>query len=1397
MTSSWSGRRISNCGGFAALLLAVTLAISLLPEASAFGKEPPAENPFAVELPRGSAVPTFVQPEAGSLERSSLAGGTAVPAVSNEAGDIVEVRFAVAGVLYRNAKGNLTSPCTSTIPYIGSSYAPCAWVYAYDAARETDQEIPSTNILEQAEYDACGTKRGEATLSGLHEVGTNYWHAPTWAGGVVATVPTNEPVACLGTWTMVNSFTQTFSDGEKLTDTLSSPFTVTAVPISPNATWGGGNPAELGCSQICSGDPVNTATGDYFDSTTDLAIPGRGPGLRLTRTYSSLAAKANESSALGRGWAFSYGMHLSLDSQKGTATITNANGSKTRFDPGTNSAFVAPPRILAKLVKNGDGTYTYTVRARTIYTFDVSGKLTGIADLNGDKTTLSYNVSEQLQTATDGSGRTLSFAYDEAGRLATVSDSTGREVDYEYNEAGRLAEVTDVRGGHTSYTYNEGGLLLTQKDPRGNTAPTNTYDTSGRVLTQTDGLENETTYSYAGAGETTTTEVTNPRGYVTKYEYVKGALAKRIQALGTESSATWTYERDPNTFGITAVTDPNGHTSHATYDSRGNQTSAEDALGRTTESVYDSLDDLLEYTDAEGVTTSYEYDANGNLLSSSTPLEGSEPLQARTVAYAHESKAHPGDITAITDPNGHTTNFTYDAAGNLTSVTDPLKDEATYTYDELGRRLTQVSPRGHGKHAKASEYTTTYTYDAAGDRLTATDPLGHERKWAYDADGNVESQTDAKGRTTIYTYDAANRRTKVERPNGDTTETAYDVDGNVESQTDGRENATSYGYDPLDHLQSSTDPLARETSYVYDGAGNLMSRTDPAERITTYAYDAADELTETSYSDEVTPTVEYGYDKDGRRISMVDGTGEASYEYDSLGHLTFTTDGHGDTTSFGYDLAGNQTAITYPNGKEVARTFDEAERLASVSDWLGNTTSFSYDPDSNQTATTFPQGTTNVDEYSYNRADAMSSVTMIAGKETLASQSYARDQLSRVEATATEGLPGAEEETFNYDENNRLTEAGEASYEYDAADNLTKAPGTTNTYDAADQLEAGTGVTYSYDKLGERTEATPSSGSATSYAYDQAGNLVSVERPAEGESPAIEESYTYDGSGLRTSETVSGATAYLTWDISADLPLLLSDGSASYIYGPGGMPVEHVSEAVATFYHHDQLGSTRILTNSSGKARATFSYGAYGQQTGSTGTQTTPLGFAGQYTDAQSGLIYMRARIYDPATGQFLTRDPAESVTGQPYTYAHDNPLNAIDPNGLEWLGLPIPTPGEAFETAFHAALDLAAVPPYARYYVANKLARAINSVGEEFGVPGEVVAHALNLPLAITQAQGLSEDALIDWIKGHTVADESICDEGVEGPINPLHDYLPEPLKGPETYLPGIHENGEVDFEW
>jgi RHS repeat-associated protein len=114
------------------------------------------------------------------------------------------------------------------------------------------------------------------------------------------------------------------------------------------------------------------------------------------------------------------------------------------------------------------------------------------------------------------------------------------------------------------------------------------------------------------------------------------------------------------------------------------------------------------------------------------------------------------------------------------------------------------------------------------------------------------------------------------------------------------------------------------------------------------------------------------------------------------------------------------------------------------------------------------------------------------------------------------------------------------------------------------------------------------------------------------------------------------------------------------------MTIEQINNTTGAvlYLHHDQAGSTRLITGETGKVEGKCSYSAHGTPT-CEGTATTPLGYDGEYTSTDTGLIYLRNRVYDPSTGQFLTVDPLEMVTRALYTYAEDNPPNNSDPTGL------------------------------------------------------------------------------------------------------------------------------------
>jgi hypothetical protein len=103
-----------------------------------------------------------------------------------------------------------------------------------------------------------------------------------------------------------------------------------------------------------------------------------------------------------------------------------------------------------------------------------------------------------------------------------------------------------------------------------------------------------------------------------------------------------------------------------------------------------------------------------------------------------------------------------------------------------------------------------------------------------------------------------------------------------------------------------------------------------------------------------------------------------------------------------------------------------------------------------------------------------------------------------------------------------------------------------------------------------------------------------------------------------------------------------ASAGARYVYGLNNLPIEQVNNSTGTvsYPHHDQAGSTRLITGSTGTVTGKCTYAAYGTPT-CEGTATTPLGYDGQYTNSDTGLI--------------------PPITRAPYSYADDNPLNDSD----------------------------------------------------------------------------------------------------------------------------------------
>ena len=413
--------------------------------------------------------------------------------------------------------------------------------------------------------------------------------------------------------------------------------------------------------------------------------------------------------------------------------------------------------------------------------------------------------------------------------------------------------------------------------------------------------------------------------------------------------------------------------------------------------------------------------------------------------------------------------------------------------------------------------------------------------------------------------------------------------------------------------------------------------------------------------------------------------------------------------------------------------------MLSATDFFGQVTSFGYDASGNLTSQTDPNGTTVTS--SYDGDQNTSSITAATADTTQGSFSYTYDPANLVssETDGGTGFSGVAPLSYTYTSTNRVATVNGAATSYTGAGSITGLEnGATQTYNAGSQLTAstpsgGAATTYGYNALGERTSATEPSTGVTNYGYNQAGDLTSFTPAAD--LPALSSTnYTYSAGGLLSTETDISGTRRFTWDTAGSLPLMLTDGTNAYLYGPSSTPFEQVdlaadTAASCTFLVADAQGSVRLQVSDYGAVLGTVTYDANGNPSVTTGILTTPVGYDGQWADPDTSLVYLRARWYDPSTAQFISVDPLVASTLQAYEFADENPLNWYDPSGMKCAN--------GFGWFCSAAHDVASGFDTTRHYVAEhqrgleKIAIVVATVAAAAGCSATVFCAAAAAALA------------------------------------------------------------------
>jgi RHS repeat-associated protein len=206
---------------------------------------------------------------------------------------------------------------------------------------------------------------------------------------------------------------------------------------------------------------------------------------------------------------------------------------------------------------------------------------------------------------------------------------------------------------------------------------------------------------------------------------------------------------------------------------------------------------------------------------------------------------------------------------------------------------------------------------------------------------------------------------------------------------------------------------------------------------------------------------------------------------------------------------------------------------------------------------------------------------------------------------------------------------GNASYAYDANGNVTGRGGDGFYFDLGNRMQLANGkASYLYDGLGRRVIANFAGGGRMLQYYSASGQLLFRQRQ--------------NGSSVQ---------------------------NIRHIHLGGKEIAESDTSYGTTFMHTDALGSPVAITNASGGLVSRTRYEAYGST--AAGTVPTGVGFTGHANDADTGLVYMQQRYYDPIASRFLSIDPVttDANTGKGfnvYAYVNNNPYGARDPDGRQ-----------------------------------------------------------------------------------------------------------------------------------
>lgn len=647
--------------------------------------------------------------------------------------------------------------------------------------------------------------------------------------------------------------------------------------------------------------------------------------------------------------------------------------------------------------------------------------------------------------------------------------------------------------------------------------------------------------------------------------------------------------------------------------------------------------------------------------------------------------------------------------------------QTTTELDRLGRTVTTIEPDGASR-----------VWEYGPNLVVATDALGNQTRKMYDADGQLVSVTDALGSELRFHYDGfgAMEVTELVSDLHLVSATLRDDTGRVVERVD--EMVLPAGVDPRTYVRTASDARRTLTRYsvfgepqtvtsargdvieqTFDVLGRKTERgaltTDGEVELTTWEYDhpRVGLLARTTTHDGIVRSFEYdGFDRLVREVLVVPGAPllDRRVTYDSAGRVQDTTyptarpwEGGVErvVTRNQYTAKGHLEAVALvgPEGDEQvlwrAEQWDArgrirlARRLLAGGGNLPETTD--YDRFTNRWLA-HSIGNIRHTEVGYDLVGNVSDLgewgSLPAGGPFEVAADVTHDELHRLTKFEAVGTPiNAMVQTYRYDRlGNVLTKPDAGNMTYSTASLPVELRGTLGG-------ASPYAVKLRQDEQGE----------LSAYRYDASGNLTDVHGVVDGQLAAAaarqiswtsfnkpraisgnaSATFGYDASGSRVVEDRDGVrtvTLGSYYELTLDGP---ETRTRAFVQGPYSKiaVVEFRQDEVESEVRHlfsGRLGSTVLVTDADGQPLRQQVFAPFGGDLlaeGLTREEVCRDGFTGHTHDAQTGLIHMQARDYDPVLGRFMSpdayvADTADTQAWNRYSYVSNRPTTYTDPSG-------------------------------------------------------------------------------------------------------------------------------------